>query len=72
MLTLFAEAATQIQSENKLSISLIAPTMLQIYYDLLHEQPNILYAKSLSNSLLNSLISRVSDLLEELITCYYG
>ena len=46
--------------------------MLQIYYDLLHEQTNILYAKSLSNSLLNSLISRVSDLLEELITCYYG
>ena len=72
LLTLFAEAATQIQSENKPSISFIAPTVLQVYYDLLHEQPNILYAKSLSNSLLNSLISRVSGLLEELITCYYG
>ena len=71
MLTLFAEAATKIQSENKPSISFIAPIMLRIYYDLLHEQPNILYAKSLSNSLLNSLISRVSGLLEELITCYY-
>ena len=40
--------------------------MLQIYCDLLHEQPNILYAKSLCNSLLNYLISRVSGLFEEL------
>ena len=66
LLTLFVEATMQIQSENTPSISFIAPTVLNIYYDLLHEQSNIFCANSLCNSLLNSLISRFSVPLEEL------
>lgn len=66
LLTLFTEATTLTQSENTPSISFIAPTVLNIYFDLLQEQPNIMYAKSLCNSLLNSLISRFGGLLEEL------
>ena len=66
LLTLFVEATTKIQSENTPSISFIAPTVLNIYYDLLQEQSNIFCANSLCNSLLNSLISTFSGPLEEL------
>ena len=65
LLTLFADATTIIQSENTPSISLVGPTILSIYYDLLDEQSNITFTSSLCQTLINSLISRFGGLLEE-------
>lgn len=66
LLTLFADATTITQSENIPSISIIAPTILAIYFDLLKEQSNLLYTSSLCSALLNSLISRFGGILEQL------
>ncbi|CAF3794554.1 unnamed protein product [Rotaria sp. Silwood1] len=66
LLTLFAEATSITQAENTPSISLVAPTILTIYYDLLNEQSNVLFTLSLCEALLSSLISRFGGLLEQL------
>ncbi|CAF4468159.1 unnamed protein product, partial [Rotaria sp. Silwood2] len=66
LLTLFAEATTLTHPENTPSISFIAPTVLNISYDLLQEQSNVIYTSSLCHTLLNSLVSRFGGLLEEL------
>jgi hypothetical protein len=61
---LFAEATTRTQSEKSASISLVAPSILSIYFDLEHEQANCKYLGSLCRALLNSLRERFGGLLE--------
>ena len=61
---LFAEATTRTQSETSASISLIAPSILSIYFDLEHEQSSCKYLGSLCRALLNSLRERFGGLLE--------
>lgn len=66
LLTLLADATTMTQSEHVPSISIIAPTILVIYFDLLNEQSNIVHTSSLCSALLNSLMSRFGGILEQL------
>ncbi|CAF3274319.1 unnamed protein product [Rotaria socialis] len=61
---LFAEATTRTQIENSASISLVAPSVLSIYYDLEHEQANCKYLGSLCRTLIISLHERFGGLLE--------
>ena len=61
--TLFAEATTRSQAEQSISISLIAPSILEIYYDLKNELKSSKYTSSLCNKLLNSLKERFGGLL---------
>ena len=49
---LFAEATTRTQSETSASISLVAPSVLSIYFDLEHEQSSCKYLRSLCRALL--------------------
>ena len=66
LLALFGEATTITQAQNSPSISLVAPSILSIYFDLINEQTNLVYTKPLCNTLLPSLIGRFGGLLEEL------
>ena len=66
LLPLFGEATTLIQSQNSPSISLVAPSILSIYFDLVNEQTDLIYTTPLCTALLSSLIDRFGDLLEEL------
>ena len=61
---LSAEATTCTQSETSASISLVAPSILSIYFDLEHEQSSCKYVGSLCRMLLNSLRERFGGLLE--------
>ncbi|CAF4068078.1 unnamed protein product, partial [Rotaria sordida] len=61
---LFAEATTRAQSETSASISLIAPSILSIYFDLERERTNCKYLGSLCRTLLKSLHERFGGLLE--------
>ena len=61
---LFAEATTRTQIEKSPSISLVAPSILSIYFDLEHEHSNCKYLGSLCRTLLNSLRERFGGLLE--------
>ena len=61
---LFAEATTRTQVETSASISMVAPSILSIYFDLEHEQINCKYLGSLCRTLLNSLQERFGGLLE--------
>ncbi|CAF1676556.1 unnamed protein product [Rotaria magnacalcarata] len=61
---LFAEATTRTQIEDSASISLVAPSVLSIYYDLEHEQVNCKYLGSLCRTLIISLHERFGGLLE--------
>lgn len=67
LLALFAEATTTTQAENTPSISIVAPSILAIYDDLLREQPIIKHTSSLCESLLNSFTSRFGGLLEQML-----
>lgn len=67
LFTLFAEATITIQAENTPSISMVAPSILAIYDDLLLEQTNIKHLSNLCDCLLNSLLSRFGGLLEQLL-----
>ena len=66
LFTLIADATTITQSENTPSISLVGPTILTIYYDLMNEQSTMLYTSSLCLALINSLIGQFGGLLEQL------
>lgn len=67
LLALFAEATTTTQAENTPSISIVAPSILAIYDDLVGEQTTIKYTSSLCESLLNSFTSRFGGLLEQML-----
>ncbi|CAF4060073.1 unnamed protein product [Rotaria sp. Silwood2] len=57
LLIFFEEATTITQAENSPSISLVAPSIVSIYYDLINEQHNIIYTTTLCKALLSSLIA---------------
>jgi hypothetical protein len=61
--TLFAEATTRTQAEQSVSISLVAPSILGIYYDLENELKLCKYTSSLCSTLINSLKERFGGLL---------
>ena len=61
--TLFAEATTKTQADQCLSISLVAPSILGIYFDLEHESKICKYSRSLCNMLMHSLKQRFGGLL---------
>jgi hypothetical protein len=61
--TLFAEATTRTQAEQSVSISLVAPSILEIYYDLENELKLCKYTGSLCSTLINSLKERFGGLL---------
>lgn len=67
LLTLFAEATTITQAQNTPSISIVAPSILAIYDDLLSERTNIKYTSSLCECLLDSLLSRFGGMLEGML-----
>ena len=64
LLSLLAEVTTKTQQENSPSISLVAPSILAIYFDLKNEKNNVQYTTSLCDALLSSLLSRFGGLLE--------
>ncbi|CAF1471141.1 unnamed protein product, partial [Adineta ricciae] len=66
LLSLLAEATTTTQRENSPSISLVAPSILAIYFDLKTEKSNIQYTTTLCNALISSLLSLFGGLLEQL------
>lgn len=66
LLVLFGEATTVTQAQNTPSISLVAPSIISIYYDLINEQNSITYTSTLCKALLSSLIAHFGDLLEQL------
>ncbi|CAF2309235.1 unnamed protein product [Rotaria sp. Silwood2] len=61
---LFVEVTTRTQIENSASISLVAPSILSIYFDLEREVRNCKYLESLCLTLLISLHERFGRLLE--------
>ena len=60
---LFAEATTRTQAEKSPSISLVAPSVLAIYFDLLTEEQSCKSLGSLCHGLLTSLRERFGGLL---------
>ena len=60
---LFAEATTRTQAAKCPSISLVAPSVLAIYFDLLTEEQNCKFLGSLCRGLLTSLRERFGGLL---------
>ncbi|CAF1621781.1 unnamed protein product [Adineta ricciae] len=61
--TLFAEATTRTQTEQCLSISLVAPSVLAIYFDLENESKLSKHSSSLCHALILSLKQRFGGLL---------
>jgi hypothetical protein len=61
--TLFAEATTRTQAEQSVAISLVAPSILGIYYALENELKLCKYTGSLCSTLINSLKERFGGLL---------
>ncbi|CAF3244182.1 unnamed protein product [Rotaria sp. Silwood2] len=66
LLFLFGEATTVTQAEKAPSISLVGPSIISIYYDLINERDNIIYTTTLCKALLSSLIGRFGGLLTSL------
>ncbi|CAF1126829.1 unnamed protein product [Rotaria sordida] len=66
LLSLLAEVTTTTQRDNSPSISLVAPSILAIYFDLKNENNNIQHTTTLCNALISSLLSRFGGLLEQL------
>ena len=66
LLSLFAQVTTATQCQNCPSISIVAPSILNIFFDLINEKNNVQHTKSLCNALLSSLLSRFGGLLEEM------
>lgn len=66
VLTLFGEATTATQAERAPSISLVGPSIVSIYYDLINERNNLTYTNTFCNALLASLIARFGGLLKSL------
>ncbi|UJR17867.1 hypothetical protein I4U23_004766 [Adineta vaga] len=63
---LFAQATTATQCQNSPSISIVAPSILAIYLDLVSDKNNEQYTTSLCEGLLNSLLSRFGGLLKQM------
>ncbi|CAF1610989.1 unnamed protein product [Adineta ricciae] len=61
---LYAEATTRAQADKTASISLVAPSILSIYFDLERERTNCEYPGPLCRTLVNSLCERFGRLLE--------
>jgi hypothetical protein len=66
LLVLFGEATTVTQAEMTPSISLVGPSIISIYYDLINERDNIIYTTALCKALFSSLIGRFGGLLTSL------
>ncbi|CAF2100505.1 unnamed protein product [Rotaria magnacalcarata] len=66
LLSLLAEVTITSQRENAPSISLVAPSILAIYFDLKNEKNNIQHTTALCDALISSLLSRFGGLLEQL------
>lgn len=66
LLSLFAEATTATQRQNSPSISLVAPSILSIFFDLINEKKKLQYTSALCDALLSSLLSRFGGLLEQM------
>ncbi|CAF1684276.1 unnamed protein product [Rotaria magnacalcarata] len=66
LLTLIGEATTATQAEHSPSISLVGPSIVSIYYDLINERNNVTYTTTFCNALLSSLIARFGGLLKSL------
>lgn len=62
---LFAEIFTRAQADQTASISLVAPSVLEIYYDLESEQASSKYAGGLCKALLNSMGNRFNGLFKQ-------
>ena len=62
---LFAEATTRTQAENSVSILLVSPSILSIYFDLEQEQGKCKYLGLLCRTLLISLHERLVDCLSD-------
>ncbi|CAF1444839.1 unnamed protein product [Didymodactylos carnosus] len=63
---LFAEVFTKAQADEAASISLVAPSLLEIYFDLESEQATLKYASGLCKALLKSIQERFGGLLKQL------
>ncbi|CAF5139532.1 unnamed protein product, partial [Rotaria magnacalcarata] len=61
--TLFAEATTRTQAEQSISISLVGPSILAIYYDLENESRICKHTKPLCHALMTSLLARFGGFL---------
>ncbi|CAF3300822.1 unnamed protein product [Rotaria socialis] len=66
LLVLIGEATTVTQAQNSPSISLVGPSIISIYYDLINEQNNITFTTTLCNALLSSLVARFGGLFKAL------
>jgi hypothetical protein len=62
---LIAEAVTKAQADQSASISLVAPSLLEIYWDLDSEQATLKYAGGLCKALLKSMHDRFGGLLKQ-------
>jgi hypothetical protein len=62
---LIAEAVTKAQADQSASISLVAPSLLEIYFDLDSEQATLKYAGGLCKALLKSMHDRFGGLLKQ-------
>lgn len=62
---LFAEVFTRAQADQTSSISLVAPSLLQIYFDLELEQTTLKYGAGLCKTLLRSMEARFGGLLRQ-------
>jgi hypothetical protein len=61
--TLFVKATIRTQAEDCVSISLVAPSIMGIYFDIENESKSCKYTSSLCNTLLKSLKERFSGFL---------
>ncbi|CAF4828411.1 unnamed protein product, partial [Rotaria sp. Silwood2] len=61
--TLFIEATTRTQSEKCVFISLVTPSIVEIYYDLENELKLYKYTSSICNALFKSVKERFGGLL---------
>ena len=66
LLLLFGEAIIVTQAQRSPSISLVGPSIVSIYYDLINERNNLTYTTIFCNTLLSSLIARFGSLLKSL------
>ncbi|CAF1461555.1 unnamed protein product [Didymodactylos carnosus] len=64
LMCLLAEATSRTQAQNGPSISMVAPSIIVIYFDLKNELKNCVYPSSLCKRLIQSLIERFSGMLE--------
>lgn len=67
VLALFAEATIISQAPNTPSISIVAPSILTIYHDLLLERQHVKHASVLCENLFESLLARFGGMLEQML-----